>query len=1241
MNFIKRCIAIFFLIYVGNVFAFQNGDGADLRFQTSITDTSLPNELIMKVAQDKVGFIWFGTRDGLIRYDGYKSTRYRHRIGDAESLNSNWVMALLSDSKGRFWIGTYEGLQEFNFRTERFENAIKFSEYPANPSLKKVTSIIEDNEGVIWVGTKGGLVKYSPELKQSSVVNDNRKSFAQISRTGVNTLAIDTHNNLWIGTAFGLTLKRNNSDIFEQVDISEPESKDGERKGALGVDSSYFSKTRKTLWIGTYRGLYALPLKDQEIVLSKEKIKRIEDVPKDVVLNITSDRLGNLWVGTLTNGLFLKRDISDRFINFRHQESDIHSLRNNLITSVFQDRTGILWVGSIFGVSKVDLSNSGFHHTALSTRKDRKQGAFITSITGNLKGKIYLATKEDGVIVWDKKGNTLKNFKHEPKEKFAQGRDLFLTVTIDKRDRVWVTTPYGIELLDEKTGKFVWHKESYSEPQMLDRSICDRNGNIWFASDRGLFRFDPESGKTIWIKPVKTGASSTEFEATNLVLEDKQGNILFLTERGIQVVDLATNTYQPSNGFFSKGSPNSPSRVNRLMQDMDGRIWAATDEGLLWAERNESGKGKSGFIPTENRISGLVQDREKKIWLSTSIGVGSFDLESLAFKYYTESVMRNSDGDMGGVPYVDENNIVYFAGFNGVTYFNPNEITENSTAPGIAILDVQVLNKARNNYGKDSAPQRYMQSDEVTPVTVPYSQSSISIEYTALHFANPRDNKYQYILENFDSDWIKVDSSKRYVQYSNLNPGSYRFRVKAASGNGIWSDEAVVEIVVAPPYWRTTQFWITITVFIIFIAVYVQSRIALRHKKIRNMLEAEIKERTLEIATQNKNKSKFIADAAHDLRQPIHAIGNLLEATKIAFEKKDQEKSLELLQLTKNATSLMRSSFNSILELSRIETGLIEPKFSVVDLSNLLLEIVNSFKALADEKGVKVEFHSNIEKTYIVRTDRILLGRVLSNLVSNAIKYSKTSGAKVIIRPTNIGRCCRLYILDNGIGMAESEIEKIFQPFYQINNPEHDRERGLGLGLSIVNATILALEDHSINLCSLPNKGTIFYVDLPLTTPSSSKVETQIEVRKSDFHKLSGLYVIYVEDDVLVRKSTEIVLREFGLLVASFRSAEELINGLAAIERKPDLILVDHNLPNSYTSEEIIEIVRDEFAENIPAIVISGQFLDASFPIQSSANLVMSKPVVPSELIRHIEEILEVETSLDTGVNQDEKNSDR
>lgn len=1203
---------IFLFALSANVLAQVNRASTEFQFSTSLNDNTLPSASTLAIGQDSLGFMWFGTTDGLLRFDGYKSKIFKNSSGNSSSIKSNTVTAFLSDSSGRFWIGTDEGVQEFNFQSQSFNEIIPNSTYLPNPRLKKIRSIVEDKLRNVWIGTEGGLIKYEPSTKEISVAIHHPSSSMEAGRTGINSLTVDRSNNLWIGTDIGLYFLNQSSNEFEEIKLFDPQLGKGKRNSVLEVTSVHFSHAMDVLMVGTTRGLYSINGNYNTSAIERY-LKRIKEIPADGITILGSNNNGDLWVGTTSDGFFFKRKQDEKFHNIRHSDSSIDSLLDDSIFSMFQDASSVLWVGSAGGISKTDLASGGFRRIPRGQGEGQLADLFITSITGNGKDKIYLGTKDTGVVLWDRKNNSLRTFRHKPSERLALYRDHILTVTLDKKGGLWVSTPTGIEFLDEHLGKFVPLREKAGDPQIIDTisSICDRFGKIWFTSRRGLFKFDPETKTSNWIRAVHNDNGSEKFESTYLIAEDQKGNILFTTDNGLQRITANKSTYDSNHTEFDT--------ITSLVEDDLGRIWTATDNGLNVSRHYSLPRLYDSFIPTEFRIKAIVQDNQKNLWLSTTKGVAKFDPNNYSTKHIFQNVGRYSGAYLGSNTYVDENNTIYFGGPFGLTYFNPDELFENLVPPKVSILSIRISNKTIDNTKQENIPQEITFTKDMGAITVPYSQSAISIEYTALHFANSKENKYRYILENFDQDWIESDYSKNYVQYSNLNPGKYRFRVMAATPQQVWSDEATINFIVAPPYWKTTGFWIGIVSLFLLLAWYAHNITIRRHQRIKAALEAEVRQRTLEIATQNKNKSKFIADAAHDLRQPIHAIGNLLEATRIALKKRDEDKSLELLELAKNATSLIHKTFNSVLELSRLETGLILPNYVPVDLNSFLLEIISTFSALSNEKSIEIKLAINVNKNYVIRSDRILLSRVLANLISNSIKYSKPSNAKVTIKPVIMENRCRLYVLDNGIGMEKVELEKIFQPFYQIDNPEHDREKGLGLGLSIVNATISLLDDHSINVCSIRDKGTLFYLDLPLTTPLFPDIDPIIELRKSETFNISGLYIIYVEDDLLVRTSTEILLAEFGVLVSSFKSGEELFDALNTIERLPDMILTDHNLPNNVTSENIIESIRREFDEEIPAIVISGDFIDTHVRLQSTANVILSKPVFPSELIRQIQ----------------------
>ncbi|HEY8025181.1 MAG TPA: hybrid sensor histidine kinase/response regulator [Burkholderiaceae bacterium] len=372
---------------------------------------------------------------------------------------------------------------------------------------------------------------------------------------------------------------------------------------------------------------------------------------------------------------------------------------------------------------------------------------------------------------------------------------------------------------------------------------------------------------------------------------------------------------------------------------------------------------------------------------------------------------------------------------------------------------------------------------------------------------------------------------------------------------------------------------------------------------------------------QNLDKSKFMADAAHDLRQPLHAIGNLLEAAKHAIARDDTAKSRELIDLTQSATDAMRLSFASVLEVSRLESGLVAADYSSFDLIEMINELCTMLAPLAAERGVQLRVWFRKGRRVVVDSDRHLLGRVLSNLLMNAIKYadqSKGKGQYVIIGAVVLPNRCRIDIVDNGIGIPEAEQGKVFNPFYQIHNPERDRSKGLGLGLSIVRSILHLLMDHRIDMRSTEGIGTRFSIALPrLETPEDVQVQ-QHASDEAGTEDLSGLYVLLVEDDVLVRKSTEALFREYGILYESVTSLEDLTRRLPALERMPDLVLTDFSLPAHRSAIDVVQVVSAEFEREIPTIVLTGESDNFDAARKAMYADILYKPVNPSTLLNEI-----------------------
>ncbi|WP_343732529.1 ATP-binding protein [Duganella sp.] len=372
---------------------------------------------------------------------------------------------------------------------------------------------------------------------------------------------------------------------------------------------------------------------------------------------------------------------------------------------------------------------------------------------------------------------------------------------------------------------------------------------------------------------------------------------------------------------------------------------------------------------------------------------------------------------------------------------------------------------------------------------------------------------------------------------------------------------------------------------------------------------------------ENRKKSRFVAEAAHDLRQPMQAIGNLLGAAAHALGRGDVGKGSELIGTAQKATNVMRSSFNAVLELSRLESGAITAEYSSFDLAELVSETVFALRPLSEARGVAIRLRLRAGRTLIVRSDRQLLGRVLSNLLTNAIKYSEPSrpgGAVVVVGVVSLGCHCRVDIIDNGVGIAPELQEKIFRPFFQADNPGRDRERGIGLGLTIVDSILGLLARHTLSLRSEAGIGSRFLVRVPVAGAHEPVTPPPLAVPPTSPDEVAGLYLLYIEDDRLVRRSTEALLREYRVLCESAASLAELEALLPGLERMPDLVLTDYMLPGGRTARDVVRAVRQEFDASLPVIVLTGESGSLTLDGELAGATLLRKPLEAAALLAQI-----------------------
>ena len=819
-----------------------------LRFERIGLDEGLSQESVLAVLQDRDGFMWFGTQAGLNRFDGYRNQVFRNDPNDPASLADNYVQAAYEDFDGRLWFGTRGGLVRFDAATRKFVRFALQGGSERNARNGAVTAIIGDGAGGLWVGTGDGLVHVDPASGAVRTLRHDGRDGASLRDDRVTALALDPWGGLWIGTGVGLDHLPAGAARFDHFDIDDGGNSKRNAVAALSMGP------RDTLWIGTDAGLEAWRI--GQGAPRRHHLGADEGMNDGRVLTLYHDQGSNLWVGTEQNGLKWRDPASGRFIGYTSRPLDRHTLSDNQITSIWVDRTGTLWAGTMFsGVNRADLASGGFSRFSLPPDQvaDEKSARKIRSIAVGADGRLWLGTAGSGIVHLDPDSGRADVLRHDPANPASLADDV-VTNVVPGRGRLWVGSPSGLSWRDPATGRFT--------PVALGREaganwvqdlLLDHAGALWIATRGGLFMLEPD-GRTLhnWRHDPANPSSLGENYGFAL-LEDRQGTIWIGTENGLDRYDRTAGTFT-----HYRHDPRDPAslghnRIYYLYESARGDLWVGTAGGLQRMARGTDGKTAFRRFPVtparqQVPIGGILEDGNGRIWVSTTVGLTRVDPDTGRYKnysakdgltdgsYFVGSAARGADGQL------------HFGGINGMTSFQPEDIHDNPFPPTVVITDFLVFNRPR------VLP---VPIDRLHDIRLSHRDTVFTLEFAALHYADPQGNRYAYRLRGFDQDWTETDARKRFATYTNLDPGDYVFEVKAANKDGVWSEKpATLAISITPPFWMTWWFRL------IAASVLAGGAVALYRLRVRVLvqqkerLERQVGMRTAELVLQKEQAER-------------------------------------------------------------------------------------------------------------------------------------------------------------------------------------------------------------------------------------------------------------------------------------------------------------------------------------------------------------------------------------------------
>jgi signal transduction histidine kinase/ligand-binding sensor domain-containing protein/CheY-like chemotaxis protein len=850
-----RCLLPLALLWAGGLAAaWAAAPPRTLRFEQLSVEHGLAQESVLAIVQDQQGFIWLGTQAGLTRFDGYRTITYKSAVSDPRTLVDNWVRVLHMDRAGRMWVGTDGGLDRYDPLTKTFTHYLPQESAKRGSGNRHVRALADDGAGGLWVASADGLHRFDAATGRFTSWHHDPADPGSLAHDQVSSLALDGAGRLWVGTSAGLDMLAPGATRFQHYLVGAAGDTKGNSVTALQVD------TKDTLWVGTVTALETWQLQGAQP--QRRRLGPQDGLrPGASITVLYQDAESNMWVGSHADGMYRWLAAEQRLVPYRHQFSDSHSIADNQVSALFRDRVGTLWVGTWNdGASRVDLGSGGFARVVRQadmphSLSDNK----VRAIVADGHGKLWLGSS-GGLNLFDPLTGEGSVYRHDPANPASLSNDQVTSLWREHGGVLWIGGPAGVNRLDPASGAMTALSFSHGDAasDTIRNIVGDRGGMLWIASRGGLHRLDPRTMAVHTFVHDPYDSNSLSDNVVRPILEDRRGNLWIGTFNGLDLLDRKSGKFRHFRRDPRDPASISHDEVHYLYEDPQGVIWVGTAAGLNKMETSPDGSirfrhylHKDGIA--DDAIASILQDDAANLWLSTNSGLSRLNVDTGLVRNYT-----GADGTIEGA-YFDGSALrtpdgtLYFGGFNGITAFAPQDVRENSVAPTVAITDFQIFNKSlKPGQGEHPDVLKYA-IEHTSAITLREQDSVFSLEFAALHYAAPQRNRFAYQLQGFDEDWVVTDSSKRFATYTNLDPGKYLFKVKAANKDGIWNDNAAtLEITILPPFWKTWWFRLLMAAMLLGAgyAVYRGRIRGLRLQRLR--LEQLVGARTAEVEHKNQ-----------------------------------------------------------------------------------------------------------------------------------------------------------------------------------------------------------------------------------------------------------------------------------------------------------------------------------------------------------------------------------------------------
>lgn len=1207
------------------------------------TQDGLSNGSIKSILQDNEGFIWFGTIDGLNKYDGIRFKVYNYSKNDEKSLSADDVSSIFQDSSGRIWIGTFGGgLNLYHKETDSFSLFQVNSDSVGSISSNEINVIFEDSKKQIWVGTELGLNKYQPDANTFQAYKLISENPSSISSNSVKAIYEDQNGIFWIGTfGGGLNSFDPNSEIFTHYKFNVNDNNSIPSDFVLDIESfgnllfigtsgaglslfdpktemfidfferyaneyeeiqivkDLYTDSKGILWVGTDGGglFKIMPLGNDEKINFKVSAfhhsNRLKSsVGSNAIYKIYEDCQRNIWIGTAWSGISI---IEHTQGNVKFFYSDIEGLDPLPVLSSFVDEDSVLWIGS---------DGKGLYSHNSSTGEIRNYSElvpgfsdfdYIQLIDSQESNELWIGTYANGLINFNHQSNTIRSYKNDPSNPFSISHNNVRSLLRGDKGDLWVATwGGGISYFNSETEQFANYMHDENNTASLSNNnvvALERaaNGKLWVGTfGGGLNLFDPQTG------------SATVF----LNKSDKQNSL-------------------------------SGNNILCLHKDQNECLWIGTwGAGLtkfdvVKQEFNTFGL-ESGLV--NNTVTAIEEDSEGILWLSTKKGVCSFNPKTNEFKVLNINRTSRVNEFHINSSFQDDIGNLYFGGIEGLISFNPKNLSNTATQLKVKLTGFELFNKEVKVGENSPLAEQITYSDQIV---LNHKQSVFTIQFAAFDFPFSDNCQYAIIMEGFEENWREIGTQNS-ATYTNLSPGTYIFKVKARIFNSDWGDEyAQIGITVKPAAMKS--WWaISIYVFVFLLLLYVFQRYTFIWAKLKNNLKLERLKREQE-SSIHQLKIRFFTNISHELRTPLTLIldplNELIEAGKGGAVIQRPLKTI------KRNTDRLLQLVNEFLDFRRIELGKISIRVAKGNIVGFTHEVFLSFKEYARAHSINYKLNAPKEKI-AVWYDRSQMEKVIYNLISNAFKHTHENGS-ILVSISADDNYAYITVEDTGEGIQKDQLPHVFERFYQTDSADGEHRTGFGIGLSIAKE-LVNMHKGEINVSSQLGIGSVFTIILPLgkdhfaedLISKDHKNSEQIEnyrykvfsdepetSQPEEFSELKGNSVLVVEDNEDLRKYLVDSLSPiFNVIFAA--NGKEGIE--MALDNIPDIIVSDVMMPVADGIELCRVLKSDMRTSHIPIILLTARTasLYKLQGFETGADEYLTKPFRMDELKIRIKNLL-------------------